>query len=859
MDKIKHIKVETLKSRNFYADIFIPVMRRPGFKSGVETNVPVICTQQLGVSINGIKELRNIESTIQKIITQNIYYLTLNNKLEFKPSSKLIESTKTIFADVKLNSESIKFGIEKLLMNNSLMISKINQIQKKHLINATMYTIADFLELESNVNISKLINIIIKLIYWTESNIFKFLSNKPTNLDTQYVNPKLLYLGNISNQESYFILLMYYLGFDTLYFNFDKEYSSNWSKALTKNGQLINLLNSDKNNIWEEYFNQKSEIIKPKNEKNKLNNNNQQKNISNTNHQDNKEFDQKSNSYHKNIENPIIEKSINKNLLRKKFHSDIVIKPKKFNGDLNELLSPLSERAGYLSLPLPILPVYFIRYIGIDLDKNIYLNKIFNLDKKLSENFSSYIKFDTHIPIGIYTELNKKTSQIWKQFNSIDSTQVSELIEVLNGANLFDFIENELLRNQCYFSLNKILDLAFQTDSSTKIYNFKNVILKLVGWLSEHNALLFNNSNFDSKYNQKVLYYGDIKIHEALYLIFLFHLGIDIIYIHTISDDVFESLDSDLSISTVGVLDTVGPLEPFPKSEVLVQHQTTAYQASEEISKIVHNDQDGVYLPWQFEDYKTMPLTLKTTFDEFLILWKEEAKIRAGFRVENKIVYVPNLFVKISGTHESISEYWKFISALKDTKLIKLYSKLPFSKINYDIESLSALNFVFEKNNELSFEKLIKHRLYKYNHLSDSLQLQIFEKICLLINNNILTQKTDTNFRLKIVLTILNMDNDLSKLIQSFDYPGSIPKLIIFDPDKTTFSESDAIILSFLYVFGFDICVLTPTGYNNFEPFISEDYYSIFKLNKKHFELILPDLKKYSNSKSNKFWSNIFK
>ncbi len=64
--------------------------------------------------------------------------------------------------------------------------------------------------------------------------------------------------------------------------------------------------------------------------------------------------------------------------------------------------------------------------------------------------------------------------------------------------------------------------------------------------------------------------------------------------------------------------------------------------------------------------------------------------------------------------------------------------------------------------------------------------------------------------------------------------------------------------MAFLYALGFDICVLTPTGYNNFELFINNKYYSVFKLPNKQFNLSLPDLSKYSNSKTKGFWSGFF-
>tara|TARA_Y100001933_G_C18862495_1_gene506496 strand:+ start:246 stop:572 length:327 start_codon:yes stop_codon:yes gene_type:complete len=107
-------------------------------------------------------------------------------------------------------------------------------------------------------------------------------------------------------------------------------------------------------------------------------------------------------------------------------------------------------------------------------------------------------------------------------------------------------------------------------------------------------------------------------------------------------------------------------------------------------------------------------------------------------------------------------------------------------------------------------------------------------------------------------MTVLNLDDTILRLIQNFDYPASVPKIVIYDPDETTFSESDAITMAFLYFLGFDICVLTPTGYNNFEMYINEAYYHVYKLTQKQFNLALPDLNRYSTKKSKGFWEGLF-
>jgi len=76
-------------------------------------------------------------------------------------------------------------------------------------------------------------------------------------------------------------------------------------------------------------------------------------------------------------------------------------------------------------------------------------------------------------------------------------------------------------------------------------------------------------------------------------------------------------------------------------------------------------------------------------------------------------------------------------------------------------------------------------------------------------------------------------------LLQKFDYPLQIPKLVIFDGDESTFTDEDIIIITFLHMIGFDIVILTPTGYNNIESGVDPYYYDTHKLEDFKFDLKL--------------------
>lgn len=858
MDRNKHIQIEVFESRNIYADIFIPIMRRPGFNSGTKTIQKIICSKQIGISSNEKTELDKLILMIKKLKSHNISYRITSDKLNFKADNSSVQIIKNSLIGYEADKDMIRAIVEKMFSNINLLNFTPDNSKLTIIKDALVNTLTSFEVSESFVNASKIVNIAVKLIHWINYYLIDILKERTMSLDKSSINSKVIHLGELSHQDSYYMLLSYYLGIDSLYITFKDFDTSNFARRFLELGKLTKYTSFADNSSLLALSNDVKGASKEKPNsspvKVNLNTNRTQANTSQQKTPSISNINLRRPNSSSNSSNTTIASA---KLIKKEINSNIIINHKKFDGDINSLLTPLKDRAGFAGQPSPILPVYFTRYIGVDSDKSIYRNRIYKFDKTLSKEFRNYMKLQSPITIGNYADINKKTNPIWQEFSELNINKLDDLAKYINGSNVFSFIVDENLKNRCSLAIKKILEIAFHGSSSIPTSKVKNLLIKIIGWLSDHNKILAGFS-FDKIHNPKLLFYGDIKSHEALYLIFLHFCGVDIIYINSFQDDVFEALDPDLKFSSVHTLDKVHIQEEFPTSEVMVLQQTTAYEASEEISRIVHNDQDGVYKPWQFESYKTMPLTLKTTYDEVFILWNEHARIRTGFKVEKNTIYIPNMFVKISATQEDINEYWKIVSKATSSKLTEFYSSLPFTNIDFSNRELYSIDTAFDDHKTLSFEKLKKHSLYKYSHLSSDIQSLIFDKLCMLLDTDILLANKDDDLRLKVVLTALSLNPELLKLIQNFDFPAHIPKLVVYDSDETTFSQGDSITMAFLYTLGFDICVLTPTGYNNFEMFIDDKYYSVFKLPNKQFNLDLPDLKRYSGAKSKGFWSSIF-
>jgi len=415
-------------------------------------------------------------------------------------------------------------------------------------------------------------------------------------------------------------------------------------------------------------------------------------------------------------------------------------------------------------------------------------------------------------------------------------------------------------------SFSYILDLYCKEEKNLNLSKVKNFSLKLLSWVYDFVPTLVKNFHFQDTtseeiINPKIIYYGDIKKHELLFLIFLSNLGCDILYVNSECDRVLELTGDSDAYSKCFELPYKADLKEFPKEEVLTRQETVAVKASRELSNSLYTDADGFYRPWQFEEYKTQPATLKTTFYELKLLWDEPSSLRTGFRVENNTVYIPNLFAKVSGVPSDLTLYWKDLFHFKASDNTLLIPEIPFTKVTYSKADLYSLAFVLDNSGFVDSQKLLAHCCYKFSHLKTSLQHIIIEKINYLMKTDMLKKTIDKDFKLKILMTILNTDKNILQLIQQYDYPTKVPKLVIYDNNESIFSDEDSIMLCFLNLFGLDIVILTPTGYNNIELKIQDKFYDTHRLEEVNFNLPLPDFndeKKYTKEKGKNFFSNIF-
>jgi len=502
-------------------------------------------------------------------------------------------------------------------------------------------------------------------------------------------------------------------------------------------------------------------------------------------------------------------------------------------------LSPIKRKGFACNNKQATLPIYFFRIIGIaNEDEADYYNQLYNLDKQLSKLKALYQKIDNGLDMLIPQ-------------NKIDSvTRAFDILNDLNGTNPVKIVENLIQSGVLQSSKSRIKDLIIKEKltrvldlliTHQKIPNksvIKNFCVKILYWIEKYELLNIINMDYNV-YNPKLLYYGNIRRDEVYFLIFLSFIGFDILYFNSFSDGEFYEIDKENIYSNKMEYNFKVELKPFPLIEKLRRVETVAYQASREIQSIINTEESLVYKPWQFENCFVKSNPLKTTYEELFILWKEEARFRTGFQIREGTVYIPNIFAKVNGTDTNLNTYWaNIIKLIGNKENVIITEQITFSKPEY--KSVNYYKDLIKPDGYFDKEKVFRYKDYKLSYLRTPIQELIIGKINELIAlDNIFLRNISLEFKTKILDTILNLDKKYYNLIQKFDYPFRIPKLIIYKNNESGFSEQDFIILAFLYSVGFDIVVLTPTGYNNVENGINRELFDVHKLEQIRFDLLL--------------------
>lgn len=250
-------------------------------------------------------------------------------------------------------------------------------------------------------------------------------------------------------------------------------------------------------------------------------------------------------------------------------------------------------------------------------------------------------------------------------------------------------------------------------------------------------------------------------------------------------------------------------LDRFPAPERGARVGTAAYHAERDLDTLMYQN-SGIYRDKQFKAADVA--VLNTTYEEIPILWDEDLKYRPNFAENGDAVTIPVIFAKISGVKKGdVKKYWETIESLMtpDTVVIKKVPHITYNTPN-PIKS-SAVSFI--KNGRLQKEKIKSDKNYKYGFLRGAMQQHLLDTLQDFIDRKPIVGMFENGTEYTVIATALNLDTDMLRLINKFDFTKTNPKLIYIMTDEGQLSLEDTIQATFLSAVGFDVLFFVPTGY----------------------------------------------
>ncbi|WP_455504961.1 YceG family protein, partial [Clostridium sp.] len=183
---------------------------------------------------------------------------------------------------------------------------------------------------------------------------------------------------------------------------------------------------------------------------------------------------------------------------------------------------------------------YFYRFIGVE-DSSNYDNYIKTIQNKCLEEDKCII-FDGSIPLSGEMEL---IQYIFNELAFMDVYKMSS-----QEITIFEEFEINL---KFLKALEYVIPMACNKENFFNDNVRNNFITKLIVWTYTY----AKNIKYDSSINPKCIYYGNIERHEIYFLIMLYKMGYDVIYINPLKEEFWSEIEEDrLSecIKSMGIL-----------------------------------------------------------------------------------------------------------------------------------------------------------------------------------------------------------------------------------------------------------------------------------------------------------------
>ncbi len=422
-----------------------------------------------------------------------------------------------------------------------------------------------------------------------------------------------------------------------------------------------------------------------------------------------------------------------------------------------------------------------------------------------------------------------------EQKNLVSSGHIVNNILSLHLAEYTDLRQKDQAKEKIQF----VIDNYLKHFGTGKLYELKNIVFHLLHWHNLYLPPMFKNYDY-LDVSPKVLFYGKISKREVYFLHFLNSMSVDVFYFHPAEDKFFTEVDKENKICQLIELPRRLKEKPFPQERSISTISTDAQKASEELRDTLHSDDSFFFKPWQFINYELDSKVLRSTYQDIAIFAKEEAKMRTGWNAGQGRVTLSNFFTLVKGIHSDEKKYWKELNELINQDMTLFIDSLPVLQSLNDLkknEYYGSLN----AEHVLDQDKLLKSAFWPYKRYPDHVQKFISSKMVPLCQLKGI--KRDKSIpveiqKIKIFTLLLNIPEKCLQLLQQFDFPGYVPKIVVYNNEKNgDMTLEDGTLFYFMASCGIDVFVFNPSGHNDVEAYIEEECFDKHHLEKLAFNL----------------------
>ncbi len=470
-------------------------------------------------------------------------------------------------------------------------------------------------------------------------------------------------------------------------------------------------------------------------------------------------------------------------------------------------------------------------------DRLTYLNELYQLHQKLLRAQRNVVVVDGEIPKASVEEIEKIRRHPYR------STE--ELIIDLAG-NLPASSSAELQREMQWAFMHVMLDEA---KSEPNLNRLTVTAVQLLCLILRYQGGLFQGKKEMPCYIQMT---EGLSGYEQAYVRFLACLPVDILVL-------VPDMSCSANLRGTGILEIKGseslPGAHFPLGDAGTAMRTAASLAESDLNTLLYTD-SGMYRNQQFA--KATAVTLQTTYDEIFILWDQELKYRPNFSTQGNNVTMPVIYAKISGVEQGkMIPYWQKVKTLCEAQDTLVYRHFPIH-MNQGVNSYQALATRYLQQGRIRKAELKADRRYPFGMLREELQDHILTNVQFMLDNRLIKGTFENGTEYAILASVLNLEKEVLRLIQAFDFTKRNPKLVcVHTTDESPVLE-DAVLTTFFHLIGFDVVLFVPTGYQTIERFLNEGYPVEHQIGEYRYDEVMPDLHTLPVTKRG-FLDNIFK